>query len=103
LAKTVTANRLGGGGYFYNRWLAVIEEITDGFITAFQFGFWTLFAPILDLFWVCFSHFGASFSADMKSKSQNKSKQKYKYKYNMYSSPADSSSHGLKQRKTNQN
>lgn len=48
LAKT--ANRLGGGGYFYNRRLAVIEEITDSFITVFQFGFWAGFRPVLSLF-----------------------------------------------------
>jgi hypothetical protein len=48
--KPLTTNRLGGGGYFYNRRLAVIKEITGGFITAFQFGFWAGFGPFLGRF-----------------------------------------------------
>jgi hypothetical protein len=46
------ANRLGGGGYFYNRRLAVIVLIIGGFKTAFQFMFWISFGPVL----ACFVH-----------------------------------------------
>jgi hypothetical protein len=62
ILPTATANRLGGGGYFYNRRLAVI---TGGLKTAFEFRFWaglksvlgyfyTSFGPGLHLFWAIF-------------------------------------------------
>jgi hypothetical protein len=54
-----SANRLGGGGYLYNRRLVVIDYITGGYITAFEDEFWACFGlilfdfgPVLATFWV---------------------------------------------------
>lgn len=47
----VTTNRIGGGGYFYNRRLAVITLITGGFKTAFEFQVWAGFKVV----WVGFT------------------------------------------------
>jgi len=59
ILPTASVYRLGGGGYLYNRRLAVIEYITGGYITAFEYGFWACFelilfdfGPVLTTFWV---------------------------------------------------
>jgi hypothetical protein len=81
ILPTASANRLGGGGYLYNRRLAVIDYITCGYITAFEYGFWACFGSILS----GFDNFMGRFSADFKIKIQkflisNKSKLSIKKK-----------------------
>jgi hypothetical protein len=53
--KPLTANRLGGDGYFYNRWLAVI---TGGLKPLLNSGF----GPGLDRFGLCLHQFWARFT-----------------------------------------
>jgi hypothetical protein len=103
ILPTASANRLGGGGYLYNRRLAVIDYITCGYITAFEYGFWACFGSILS----GFDNFMGRFSADfkikiqkflisnksklsIKKKKKSKSKSKYKFKSKTY---ARSSNH----------
>jgi hypothetical protein len=59
--KPLTANRLGGDGYFYNRWLAVI---TGGLkpLSKSGFGpgldwFWAIFTPVLGQIYIGFGPF----------------------------------------------
>jgi hypothetical protein len=81
ILPTASANRLGGGSYLYNRWLAVIDYITGGYITAFEDGFWAGFVHFLGCFSADFKIKIQNFMISNKSKSKSKSKSKYKYKF----------------------